>query len=104
MSESEKIKLIALGRIEADGEIYNPGDPFECEETEARRLIGLEAARLPIPQQLAELAPEQPDDDLLSKIAAAATYEEVLALMPEEEPPAEIAAAFEEKLAELKDK
>lgn len=102
MLEIVKIKLIAVGRIEADGKIYNPGDSLECEEREAMRLIGLDAARPEEPEQPSEPGPEQSQEDLLARIKAASTYEEVLALMPEEEPPAEIADAFEARLEELR--
>jgi hypothetical protein len=102
MSEIVKIMLIAVGRIEADGKIYNPGDPLECEEREALRLIGLDAARPTEPEQLTEPGPEQSHEDLLARIKAASTYEEVLALMPEEEPPVDIADAFEARLEELR--
>lgn len=102
MSEIIKMKLIAVGRIEADGKIYHPGDPLECEQREALRLIGLDAARLKEPEQHADPEPEQSQKDLLARIKAASTYEEVLALMPEEEPPGEIADAFEARLEELR--
>lgn len=102
MSKIVKKKLIAVGRIEADGRIYNPGDPLECEESEALRLIGLDAARPPEPEQTTDPGPEHSQEDLLARIMAASTYEEVLALMPEEEPPAEIADAFEARLEELR--
>ncbi len=102
MSKIVKKKLIAVGRIEADGRIYNPGDQLEREESEALRLIGLDAARPPEPGQTTHPGPEHSQEDLLARIKAASTYEEVLALMPEEEPPAEIAGAFEARLEELR--
>jgi hypothetical protein len=98
---SDKIKITAVNRIEGGGNIYNPGDSLDCEKQEALRLIGLGAAKLPV-AELAETIPESTGKSLLDLLAEATTYEEVLALMPEEEPTAEIAAAFEEKLKTLK--
>lgn len=103
MSELKTIKLQAVNRIEGGGKIYNPGDSFDCEEQEALRLIGLEVARPAVPEP-AETTPEPQEKGLLDLLAEATTYEEVLALMPEEEPPAEIQAAFEAKLETLKEK
>jgi hypothetical protein len=101
VTESKTIKIQAVNRIEGGGKVYNPGDRFECEKTEALRLINLGAAKLPDPEIPVE-AKGGRADDLLSKIAAAKTYEEVLSLMPDQEPEPEVAEAFEAKLAELK--
>jgi len=112
------VRLTATGRIDYNGEVYLPGtdkNTFDCDAAEAKRLIGLgvaaagdaapaPAARISTPSA-AELA-LQAHVDLLAKVAAAATREELEALLPEEEPAdevqsAEILAAFTARHAEL---
>lgn len=117
MSEIETRKITAVNRIERDGDIYNPGDTFECEAQEAERLIDLEAARLFVPEDQLEAGDGEGVNaasadvsaialakaEFIAAIEAAETYEEVLSLMPEEEPDPEIAAVFEKRLEELKE-
>lgn len=100
------VTLRALARIDYNGGTFIPGtekDTFECDPAEAARLKGLcvaEAftAESPTPareskptaaeleaQAQVELA-AQANADLLAKIAAAATHEDLEALIPEEEP------------------
>jgi hypothetical protein len=96
-----KTILIAaiLGCIHYKGEEHVAGSkPFPCDAKEAKRLIDLGVAAEPVEET------EQTDttiSDLLAAIAAAETEEALMALMPEQDPGAEIAAAFEARLAEL---
>lgn len=101
------------GCIRYKGENILPGTPFQCDGDEAKRLIGMgvaEPAVKPVPAQthptktaeqiaLETAAAEQAT--LLEKISAAATAEELAALMPENEPAAEVTAAFEARMEQL---
>ncbi len=115
---AKTIKIIAvLGCIHLGEESHIPGGPaFDCEQKEARRLIDLGVAALPTKETAsvpttAQLAADEAarlaesaataKAELLAAIAAAGTTEELLALMPEEEPEDDIAEAFALRHAEL---
>jgi Xaa-Pro aminopeptidase len=124
------VMLRALGRVDYNGGVHVPGtddELFECDADEAKRLKNLkvaedaeavsrprgakskaeqeEAERLAEQQEAARLAAEA-HAALLAKIALAANEDELNALLPDEEPAdevaaAEIVAACEKRLAEL---
>lgn len=101
MSRVEIISIRTItGCIDYAGEVHVAGGPvFDCEAGEARRMIEMgvaeEAAAGAVPP------PALPSPDLFTLIAEAQSPEELLALMPEEEPGEEVKAAFEERLAEM---
>lgn len=96
------------GCIRHQGVNYIPGEPFACEGTEAQRLIDMGVAEAVTAEKVvrqkqptaAELAAAK-KAELLASIAVAASVEELAALMPEDEPAAEIQEAFAARLAEL---
>jgi hypothetical protein len=100
MAKTTQITVLT-GCIHYGPEQYTAGHTFECDVKEAKRLIAAgiaENTAAPAePQPIAAL----PVSDLLAAISAVATQEELLALLPENEPPAEIAAAFATRMAEL---
>ncbi|HAM40391.1 MAG TPA: hypothetical protein DCP69_03390 [Candidatus Omnitrophica bacterium] len=122
----ELVKLKALGRIDYNGGVYIPGteeDTFDCDPVEASRLKELGVAVDAVAAQVAPPPPPGPtaaaleaqkqkdlelqaQNDLLAKIAEAATREEIHDLLPESEPvdadfSARLTAAFQTRLAEL---
>ena len=118
-------KLITIvpvnGCIRYKGTDYLPDTPFACETDEATRLINMEVAvavkaeKAPTPAQLAKAAADKAAADILAAeeeaaaqkaaileaIAAAVSVEELAALVPDEEPGAEIQEAFATRMAEL---
>lgn len=115
---AKMIKIITiLGCIHYAGGEHAVGDPaFGCEAKEAKRLIDLGVAAEPgkiVPPgptkeeiaaaaEAAELqAKATAKAELLAAIAAAQTPEELLALLPENEPEADVAEAFALRHAEL---
>lgn len=84
------------------GKDHLPGDVLSIDSKEAKRLIdqGLAAPADKKPAAAAAPAnnPATVKDELLAKIAAAATVEELAVLMPTEEPDEEIMAAFQARM------
>lgn len=112
------IKLVAvLGCIHIGTEEHIPGGPaFDCDQKEAKRLIELGVAAIPSEKNPAGPTPEQLAADeetkrladlaaakteLLAAIEAAETADDLLKIMPDNEPDEEISAAFVAKMTEL---
>lgn len=108
MAKNIKIEVTS-GCVHYGPDVHVAGDVFECEATEAARLIDLGVAikstGKPKPAQQTEPTPEQLAEkartELLAAIAAAATPEDLTALMPEDEPDDELAEAFQIRMMEL---
>lgn len=110
---AKTVSIIAvLGCIHTGEEVHIPGGPaFDCDQKEAKRLIGLGVAALATEadqappagnsQTAADEAAAVTKAALLAAISAAITTEELLALLPEEEPEADIAEAFTLRHAQL---
>lgn len=101
MTRVETISIRTItGCIDYSGKAHVAGGPaFDCEAGEARRLIEMGVAEEATAG--AAPAPALPPPDLFTLIAEAQSPEELLALMPEEEPGEEVKAAFEARLAEM---
>ena len=117
------VLLRALARIDYNGGTYIPGteeDTFECDPAEAKRLKELQVAVTVTAEPLPETKPgaaeleaqkqaeleAQANADLLARIAAATTREDLEALIPAEEPSdpdfaIELRAAFTARVAEF---
>jgi hypothetical protein len=103
------------GCIRYKGIDYLPTNSFACDATEAQRLIAMGVAKVatfgaqvqpPPPSKTTEqpaLNAAAAKTKLLDAIAAAVTQVELMALLPEEEPEADIKAAFTKRLAELEE-
>lgn len=103
-------KLAAVTRIDYNGKAFYEGSPdgatFDCDIKEAARLVGLGVARevtvaIAAAGPSAEELAEQAKKELLEKIAAAATPDDLRSLMPEETPEEDIVAAFAARMKEL---
>lgn len=108
-------KLILIvpvnGCIRYKGVDYLPtSSPFPCDADEAARLIELGVAAPFKTEKAAPVQKQKPTAaeqaaavkaELLAAIAAAATPEDLEALLPAEEPPADIQEAFAARMAEL---
>lgn len=104
---------VAIGCIHYQGEEHAHGSLFICNADEAARLIELGVAV--IPEEIEEIKTPavpavspiinnggiDPDAQLLAAIAAAQNLDELMALVPEDEPSAAIAEAFSLRHAEL---
>lgn len=101
------------GCIRYKGVDYLPDDaPFACDAAEAKRLIDMEVAAIAIkaapPQESGKTKEQEAQEtaaaakvELIAAIASASTVEELQALLPEEEPEADLQEAFSARLAEL---
>lgn len=103
MSKIENISIRTVsGCIDYAGEPHVAGGPaFDCEAGEARRLIKMGVAKEAGAGDV--LVQPAGGPDLFTLIAEAQSPEELLALMPEEEPGEEVKAAFEARLAEMEE-
>lgn len=99
MAKTEKIQVVS-GCIHYGPRAYLPGETFDCEAKEAKRLIAAGIAGVPTAAE-SKTDEQHNNADLLAAIAAAETTADLLAIIPADEPAAEIAAAFEAKMAEL---
>ena len=93
---------VILGCIDYKGQTHVVGGAaFECDAKEAKRLIDLGVAEVAEPEEKPVSGDSSVTNELLSAIESATTVEELAALMPAEEPSAEIIAAFDAKMIVL---
>lgn len=94
------VEIVAVNTIGHNGTDYLPGQTLAVDAKEAERLVGLGAASYPVADE-PEQEPAPANNGILAAIAAAATVEELLELMPTNEPETDVVAAFESRMQEL---
>lgn len=86
----KKIEVVTKGSVKHEGEYQKIGATIKLDQDEAERLIGLGAVELPRPkleagQDPGEKSPTMKAAELIEKIRAVETLEELKALVPEGE-------------------